>query len=337
MNHEGFSYRRKRRERRRQEPASRWTGFEPSARRHFGLHPTTLVPRSPFAPFPPVKTNRFKLSQGLILAALLAYGAWVVFPMLWVAYSSLKADAEIFRDAFALPGLGGLHPENYTRAWREAGFGAYFLNSAGVTVASVALILALGAPAAYALARFVLPGGGLLYWLFLAGLMIPAQLAIIPLFFELRTLGLLNSRAGLVLVYAANGLPFAVFILAGFFRSLPRSLHEAAVLDGCTEWAAFQRVMLPLARPGLVTVAIFQFIGVWKEYFYAFMLSGGDPTGASRTLPLGLANLSITAQYQSGYGSLFAGIVLVTIPILLVYLFLQRHIVKGIAAGALKG
>ena len=138
-----------------------------------------------------------------------------------------------------------------------------------------------------------------------------------------------------VLVYAANGLPFAIFILAGFFRALPRSLHEAAVMDGCGEWTAFRRVMLPLARPGLVTVAIFQFIGVWKEYFYAFMLTGGDPTGASRTLPLGLANLSITAQYRSDYGSLFAGIVLVTIPILLVYLFLQRHIVKGIAAGAL--
>ena len=106
--------------------------------------------------------------------------------------------------------------------------------------------------------------------------MIPAQLSIIPLFFELRAAGLLNTRTGLVLVYAANGLPFAIFILAGFFRALPRSLHEAAVMDGCGEWTAFRRVMLPLARPGLVTVAIFQFIGVWKEYFYAFMLTGGN-------------------------------------------------------------
>lgn len=282
-------------------------------------------------------SDRIRLSRGLIFAALLAYGAWVVFPMLWVAYSSLKADAAIFRDAFSVPGLSELHPENYTRAWREAGFGAYFLNSVAVTFSAVVLILALAAPAAYALARFRLPGGRLAYGLFLAGLMIPVQLSIIPLFFELRAAGLLNTRTGLVLVYAANGLPFAIFILAGFFRALPRSLHEAAVMDGCSEWVAFRRVMLPLARPGLVTVAIFQFIGVWKEYFYAFMLTGGDPTGASRTLPLGLANLSITAQYRSDYGSLFAGIVLVTIPILLVYLFLQRHIVKGIAAGALKG
>ncbi len=282
-------------------------------------------------------TRSPKLGRGLIFTALVAYGVWVVFPMLWVAYSSLKADAAIFRDAFSLPGLSELHPENYTEAWREGGFGRYFMNSAVITLAAVLLILGLGAPAAYALARFRLPGGGMAYGLFLAGLMIPAQLSIIPLFFELRAAGLLNTRLGLILVYTANGLPFAIFILTGFFRALPRSLHEAAMMDGCTEWTAFRRVMLPLARPGLVTVAIFQFIGVWKEYFYAFMLTGGDPTGASRTLPLGLANLSITAQYRSDYGSLFAGIVLVTIPILLVYLFLQRHIVKGIAAGALKG
>jgi len=277
------------------------------------------------------------LSRGLIFAALAGYAIWVVFPMLWVAYSSLKADTAIFRDAFALPPLDDLRFENYARAWREARFGDYFFNSVFITTTSVALIVGLGALAAYALARFHHPAGRMVFWLFLAGLTIPAQLAVVPLFFELRELGLLNSRAGLILVYTANGLPFAVFILAGFFRSLPRALHEAAVIDGCSEFAAFWRVMLPLARPGLVTVAIFQFIGVWKEYFFAFMLTSGDIDGGARTLPLGLANLSITAQYRSDYGSLFAGIVLVTIPILIIYLLLQRQIVKGIAAGALKG
>jgi ABC-type glycerol-3-phosphate transport system permease component len=191
--------------------------------------------------------------------------------------------------------------------------------------------------AAYALARFSHPAGRAAFGLFLAGLTIPAQLAIVPLFFELRSAGLLNSRLGLVLVYTANGLPFAIFILAGFFRSLPRSLYEAAVVDGCGEFSAFWRVLLPLARPGLVTVAIFQFIGIWKEYFYAFMLVNGDTAGSARTLPLGLANLSIAAEYRTEYGMLFAGIILVTLPILLVYVALQRQIVSGIAAGALKG
>lgn len=278
-----------------------------------------------------------RLSRHLLLALLAAYALWVVYPMLWVAYSSLKSDAAIFQEAFTLPSLGELHPENYSRAWRESRFGEYFLNSVLVTTASVALIVALGAMAAYALARFYHPAGRVVFWLFLAGLMIPAQLAVVPLFFELRALGLLNSRLGLILVYTANGLPFAVFILAGFFRSLPRALYEAAVIDGCGEFSAFWRVLLPLARPGLVTVAIFQFIGVWKEYFFAFMLTSGDPDGGVRTLPLGLANLSITAEYRGDYGSLFAGIVLVTVPILIVYLALQRQIVKGIATGALKG
>ncbi|HWL15743.1 MAG TPA: carbohydrate ABC transporter permease [Opitutus sp.] len=277
------------------------------------------------------------LSRGLIFAVLAGYAAWVLFPMLWVAYSSLKSDAAIFRDAFALPGWGEWQTENYAGAWREARFSEYFFNSVLVTAASVTLIVSLGAMAAYALARFYHPLGRAVFWLFLAGLMIPAQLAVVPLFFELRELGLLNSRVGLVLVYTANGLPFAIFILAGFFRSLPQALYEAAVIDGCGEWTAFWRVLLPLARPGLVTVAIFQFIGVWKEYFFAFMLMSGDVEGGARTLPLGLANLAITAQYRSNYGMLFAGIVLVTVPILIVYLLLQRQIVKGVAAGALKG
>jgi ABC-type glycerol-3-phosphate transport system permease component len=280
---------------------------------------------------------RAMLSRGLILAVLIGYAVWVVFPMLWIAYSSLKADDAIFRDTFALPAMGELRTENYVQAWREARFGEYFLNSVGVTITAVGLIVLLGSMAAYALARFYHPLGSFVFWLFLAGLMLPAQLAVVPLFFELRELGLLNSRLGLILVYTANGLPFAIFILAGFFRSLPRSLYEAAVIDGCGEFSAFWRVQLPLARPGLVTVAIFQFIGVWKEYFYAFMLLGGDVDGNARTLPLGLANLSITAQYRSNYGMLFAGIVLVTVPILILYLLLQRQIVKGVAAGALKG
>jgi ABC-type glycerol-3-phosphate transport system permease component len=279
----------------------------------------------------------FRYSRGVAFAALLGYSAWLLFPMIWVGYSSLKGDDAIFRHTFALPTAGNLHTDNYARAWKEAHFGDYFLNSVVVTVSSVALIVGLGSMAAYALSRFTHPLGRAAFMLFLAGLTIPAQLAIVPLFFELRGAGLLNSRIGLVLVYTANGLPFAVFILAGFFRSLPRSLYEAAVIDGCGEFSAFWRVLLPLARPGLVTVAIFQFIGVWKEYFYAFMLVSGDTAGTARTVPLGLANLSIAAEYRTEYGMLFAGIILVTLPILVVYVALQRQIVRGIAAGALKG
>jgi ABC-type glycerol-3-phosphate transport system permease component len=281
--------------------------------------------------------SRRQFSRPVAFTALLGYSAWLVFPMLWVAYSSLKTDEAIFRDAFALPSASQLQWGNYARAWTGARFGDYFINSAVVTVTSVFLIVALGAMAAYALARFSHPLGRWVFGAMVAGLTIPAQLAIVPLFFELRSVGLLNSRVGLILVYTANGLPFAVFILAGFFRTLPRSLYEAAVVDGCGEFTAFWKVLLPLARPGLVTVAIFQFIGVWKEYFYAFMLVSGDAAGRARTVPLGLANLSIAAEYRTEYGMLFAGIILVTLPILIVYVLLQRQIVRGISAGALKG
>lgn len=278
-----------------------------------------------------------KISRFIIFAVLAGYLVWVVYPMAWVAYSSLKTDEAIFREAFSLPPVDALQTDNYARAWSEARFGDYFINSILVTASSVALIVLLGAMTAYALARFYHPLGQGVFWLFLAGLMVPVQLSIVPLFFELRALGLLNSRLGLVLIYTANGLPFAIFILAGFFKSLPRSLYEAAVVDGCSEASAFWRVMLPLAKPGLVTVAIFQFIGIWKEYFFAFMFTSGDAGASVRTLPLGLANLSITSQYRSDYGMLFAGLVIVTVPILIVFIALQKHLVKGVTAGALKG
>lgn len=280
---------------------------------------------------------RITISRGLLFLALAGYLVWVVFPMIWVAYSSLKPREAIFRDAFALPAANEMAWDNYARAWREAHFSDYFLNSIFVTSVSVFGILLLGSMAAYALSRFYHPLGRAVYWLFLAGLMVPVQLSIIPLFFELRALGLLDSRAGLILVYIANGLPFAIFILSGFFRALPRSLYEAAVVDGCNEASAFWRVLLPLAKPGLITVAIFQFIGIWKEYFFAFMFLSGSQSEGVRTLPLGLANLSLVAQYRNDYGSLFAGIIVVTIPILVIYLALQKHLVKGVTAGALKG
>ncbi len=276
----------------------------------------------------------FPISRWLVGGALAGYLVWVVFPMVWVLYSSFKDDASILRTPLAFPAWAEMDGDAYVRAWGESGLGGYFWNSTLVTTASVGAILLLGAMAAYALARFYHPLGKVTYGLFLAGLMVPAQLAMVPLFFELRAMGLLESRFGLVLVYTANGLPFAIFILAGFFRSLPRSLHEAALIDGCSEAQAFWRVMLPLARPGLVTVAIFQFIGVWKEYFFAFMLMGGAD---GKTLPLGLANLAITAQYRADQGLLFAGIVIVTVPILAIYVFLQGHLVRGITAGAVKG
>lgn len=273
----------------------------------------------------------------LIFSVLLSYLIVVVYPLIWMNYTALKTDQEIFLEPFALPSLDNLQWENFERAWVGAHFSQYFINSALVTACALILCLIFASMAAYALSRFRIPGGTIMFYLFLSGLMIPVQLSIIPLFFQMREWGLLNSRLGLTLVYIAGGLPFAIFILAGFFKTLPRSLHEAAQIDGCNEWRIFWSIMLPLARPGIVTVAIFTFLSFWNEYFIAYMFLSGEGSESIRTLPLGLANIAITSQYRSDWGVCFAGLVLVLIPTLIFYVLLQRQIVKGVAAGALKG
>jgi N-acetylglucosamine transport system permease protein len=276
-------------------------------------------------------------TQSLVYLILLMYALIVVYPMFWLFYSSLKSDQQIFLKPFHLPERHELHWENFSTAWVLGNFRTYFLNSVILTLSTVAATVFLSAMTAYALARFRFGGARPLYFYFLAGLMIPIQLAIVPLFFQLKTLGLLDSRPGLFLVYLAFGFPFSVFVLTGFFKSLPSSLHESALLDGAGEWGAFWHVMLPLARPGLITVAIFLFLGNWNEFFVAFICLSGRASETIRTLPLGLANITIRSNYRSDWGMAFAGLVLMMLPTLIAYLFLQKHLTKGITAGAIKG
>ena len=273
----------------------------------------------------------------LIYCILILYTFVVVFPVAWLLYTSLKTDRDIFLDPFSLPNLGDLQWMNFANAWTKGHFGDYFFNSIVLTVTTVTLSVFVAAMAAYALSRFRFPGARPLFFYFLAGLMIPLQLAIVPLFFQMKQIGLLNSRLGLLIAYVAFGMPFAIFILTGFFKSLPSSLHESALIDGCGELRAFWSVMLPLARPGLITVGIFSFLGTWNEFFMAFMFLSGEGSEAMRTLPLGLANITIVSQYRSDWGMAFAGLVLMMMPTLLVYSVLQQHLTKGITVGALKG
>ena len=284
-----------------------------------------------------IRQARCMIGKAVLFAVLLGYLVVVVYPLVWLLYTSLKDDRAIFMSPFSLPDFRHLQWHNFQRAWAGAHFSQYFFNSALVTMTALVASLLLASMAAYALSRFRLPGGKPVFFLFLSGLMIPGQLAIIPLFFQMRRLGLLDSRFGLTLCYIAGSFPFAIFVLAGFFKTLPASLYEAAQIDGCSEWRAFWSIMLPLARPGLITVAIFQFLGFWNEFFTAFLFMSGAGSEQIRTLPLGLANIAITSQYRSDWGTAFAGLVLVTVPALIFYSLLQRHLVKGITMGALKG
>lgn len=293
----------------------------------------SLVVSSPTLPLSHSPT----LIKPAIYTVLITYLLLVMYPMLWLLYTSLKTDREIFLAPFTLPQWDNLQWANFSRAWTLGHFGDYFVNSAIVTGLTVTLSLLFAAMAAYALSRFNFRGARPLFFYFLAGLMIPLQLAIIPLFFQMKDFQLLNSRIGLLLVYVAFGMPFAIFILTGFFKSLPSSLHESALIDGASELRAFWTIMLPLSRPGLITVGIFSFLGTWNEFFMAFMFLSGEGSAHLRTLPLGLANITIVSQYRSDWGMAFAGLVLMMAPTLLVYAVLQRHLTKGITVGALKG
>ncbi len=305
-----------------------------------------------------------KIGLGFKYALLLLYLAAVVFPMLWVLITSGKSTQEFFKNpigpprAFTAPSPASERTlvANYSHAWLGSHFGVYFLNSIKVVGISLALILLLGSMAAYVLARFEFRGRGLIYTLFLSGLLIPMQLILIPLFFQLSDMGAWLTRllappvryvsgevltisfqdthTGLILIYVAASLPFTVFVLTAFFRTLPNEVREAAMIDGASEYRIFFRVMMPLGKPGLVTVAIFNFLGLWNEYLFGLVFLSSDRL---KTLSLGLASIGMQAQYKSDYGLLFAGLVIAMLPTLIVYLFLQEHLTRGITVGALKG
>lgn len=284
----------------------------------------------------PIRSSRFSFTTLFIYAILISYTVVVVYPMFWLLTTSLKEDREIFAHPLTPP-VKDLQWQNFSNAWTKGNFSSYFSNSVLITSLTIAATLMCSAMAAYALSRFAFRGARALFFYFLAGMMIPLQLAIVPLFFQMKDMDLLNSRLGLLTVYVAFGLPFAIFVLTGFFRSLPTSLYESAVVDGAGEFRVFWSIMLPLAKPGLITVGIFSFLGTWNEFFMAFMFLSGKGGEKLRTLPLGLANITIVSQYRSDWGMAFAGLVLVMLPTLAVYIVLQRHIIKGITLGALKG
>jgi N-acetylglucosamine transport system permease protein len=278
-------------------------------------------------------------AQSLVNLSLALWAVMVIFPMVWLLYSSFKTDQEIFFDPWALPKSPQL--DNFERAWDEVHVGQYFLNSVRVVVPSLALTLALAAMTSYILARFRFPGNRLLFYLFLSGLLFPIFMALVPLFFLVRDLGDkisphigLNSFLGLILVYVAYSLPFTIFFLTSFFKTLPSELHEAALIDGANEYQVFFRVMLPLAQPGLITMGIFNFLGMWDQFVLPLVLMS-DPK--RYLLPQGLSYMLHQQYYMNDWSGLFAAVTIIMIPTLVVYVIFQSKIQKGITVGALKG
>jgi|SRR5579859_346304 len=266
--------------------------------------------------------------------AYLVLGGWslvTLFMFVWVILASLKTNKELYTDVWALPTK--LHFENYTKALFTVNLGGFFINSLVVVLPAVLMILVLSAPASYILSRKKFRGSNLIMMIFVAGIGIPVPLLFIPLFVILTALKINNTLFGLGVLYVALALPFTVFMLTGFFGSLPPELEEAATIDGASDFQVFFSVMLPLATPGLITATIFNFINIWNEYQLALVFLN-DPKLS--TLSLGLYSLTNAMQYTGDWTGLMAGVVIVMVPTIILYIILSERMISGITMGAVK-
>jgi len=265
-----------------------------------------------------------------IYTVLSAVALSCLFPLYWMFTSSLKSQYGIFTDMSLFP----ISPrwENFALAWTQGGFGQFFLNSLFYTFVVVFFIVILSSLAAFAFSRLEFPFKGALYIILIATMMIPIPGAFIALFVLLKNLGLVNTRIGYILPQINMGLPFAIFLLKTFFDKLPRELEDAARIDGCSKLGIWRHVAIPLAMPALAVVIIFNTLAVWNEYLLAMLILQDK---AKMPLPRGL--MVFQGAHLVNYPLLMAGMTITVVPVIIVYLLMQRHIIKGITAGALTG
>ncbi|MCX4561793.1 carbohydrate ABC transporter permease [Streptomyces phaeochromogenes] len=280
---------------------------------------------------PPAKATEGRVLNFFSHGMLILWAFMVVLPLLWAVMTSFKTDRDIFSSPWALPDR--LHFENWSRAWTSANMSDYFLNTVIVVGFSLLGTMLLGSMAAYVLARFDFPGNRFIYFLFIGGMSFPIILALVPLFYVMQNLSLLNTLPGLILVYIAYSLPFTVFFMTAFFRTLPSSVAEAAFVDGASHTRTFFQVMLPMAKPGLISVGIFNFLGQWNQYMLPTVLNT-EPD--RKVLTQGLVQLAVSQGYKGDWSGLFAGLVMAMLPVLAAYIVFQRQVVQGLTAGALK-
>ena len=251
-----------------------------------------------------------------------------IYPIVWMFFGSMKDKAEFYTNIWGLPKQ--IHLDNYIAAWKNADLGRRFINSLIVTLGSMCIMIPVTSCAAYAVARLNFKGN-LIYMYLLLGIMIPAGVLGIPTFTVAMKMGLLNSHFGLMLIYAAQNIAMGMFIMRGFFISLPRELEEAAMIDGCSRFGCFVRIIVPLARAGVATQVIFNGLTIWNDYFMANIMITKDEL---RTLPLSIANF--VGKHSTNYPELFAMLTMATIPVIIVFVLSQKSFIEGVAAGAVK-
>lgn len=263
------------------------------------------------------------------MSLLIAGALVIVLPLVALVLMSFKSLTDMSAHPLSLP-----HPwlfSNYSTAWSQGNLGQYLLNSLFISVVAVVLIVVLSSGAAYVVARFNFRGNTSIYMLFIAGLALPVQLIAVPVFVIMHRLGLVNSLWSVVIVYVASGMSFSVFLLVNYFRTIPTELEEAARIEGAGHLQIYAQIAMPLARPGITTVALFNFVSAWNGLFFPLIL-----LQTQNKFPVTVGVLSFIGEYEANWNYVLPALVIVSIPTLLVFAFGSRHFVRGLTAGALK-
>lgn len=270
-------------------------------------------------------TSKFFFRAVLIINSLL-----VLLPVFFLLNSALRETNSFASNPFML--ARDPYWENFQQVWLDGAFAIYLKNSLIVTGGSLVVILTCALGAGFILGRYNFKGNALIFGFVLTGMLVPAKLAILPLFIQLKWMNLLDSHFGLILVYSSGALPAAVFIMSGFFRSLPSDLDNAARIDGASEFQLLRRILIPLVRPGMAIVAIYSAIPIWNDFFLPLVFLQSPE---NKTIMQGLT--VFFGQYASQWGVLFAGLTMAALPLIVLYLILSEQFIKGLTAGAVKG
>lgn len=285
--------------------------------------------------------NVDRLYKVFIYVALITLAISIIVPVAWVFMASIKENKEFYGNPWALP--LGVYFQNFIDAFNKANMGSYFMNSVIATALALIILLVVSLPASYVLARYKFKGKKILNTLFMAGLFINVNYIVVPIFlmllgwddFVYDILGgsfFLNNIVVLAVVYASTAIPFTVYLLSSYFQTLPKAYEEAALIDGCGYFKTMIRVMIPMAKPSIITVILFNFLAFWNEYIIALTLMSGN----SRTLPVGLLALQQATRGKAEYGMMYAGLVIVMLPTLILYIIVQKKLTQGMTLGGLK-
>lgn len=284
------------------------------------------------------KGKQLSIYKIFIYVALFALAISIIVPIIWLFMASLKTQLDLVsNDPFSLPTQ--LVWQNFVDAFQKAKMGDYLLNSVFVTALSLVILLVVALPASYVLARYKFFGKKFFNGLFMAGLFINTNYIVLPIFLMMfnldKTLGIdffINNKVVLSVIYASTSLPFTIYLLSGYFKTLPKAYEEAALIDGCGYFKTMVKIMIPMARPSIITVILFQFLAFWNEYVLAFTFMDKD----NATLAVGLKYLMADSKSQANFGVMYAGLVIVMVPTLILYIMVQKKLTQGMSLGGLK-